>query len=242
MIPLTPRLTTVPEFPEHALYGRHAEQQQMLTFYRGAVVRRPGACMVEGISGIGKSALLAASRRSVCARGALAFSGQFEPPSTAPALHGLVRLLENLTHQMLSLPPTHTLRRALYTAVGASSALFVDLVPSAVRLFGPQLASRLTSLQDYRNSITLLFHQMIQALATPAQPVVWFLDDCQWCDAASAEILRRLLLDTGLQHWCIFAAHRTAEGSQPPTFSVDIAVGSGGGCTDYWAVGPPTWC
>jgi len=53
MIPLTPRLTTVPEFPEHALYGRHAEQQQMLTFYRGAVVRRPGACMVEGISGIG---------------------------------------------------------------------------------------------------------------------------------------------------------------------------------------------
>ncbi len=181
------------------LYGRDQEQHQLVAAFHHAVSERPGVCLVEGPPGIGKSALLASMRHTVNRSGALCVSGLLAQQGSAPLL---VQLLEDLFQQLLSwpLPRAHWRQRALEEAVGAHSALLVELVPVAARLFGPQPAVRSLLPEEERNRLLLLVRAVIGAVATPARPLVFFLDDCQWCDPVSAEMVRRLLMDPQLRH------------------------------------------
>lgn len=199
------------------LFGREQEEQQLLNAFRQAVAKRPGVCLVEGMAGVGKSALLAACRRSLVEQGVLCLRGVFTPPQTTPSLHGLALLLEDLCMQLLSRPNWHASpqKQALQIALGPYSALFVDLAPSAVRLFGPQVPPQPLAPNESRNQVVLLFRKVITATATIQHPMVWFLDDCQWCDPASAEVVRRLLMDTSLRHWCIIGAQRVLNHELP---------------------------
>ena len=81
------------------LYGRDEEQHQLVAAFQRAVSERPGACLVEGPPGIGKSALLASMRQTVNRAGALCVSGLLAQQGAAPLL---VQLLEDLFQQILN--------------------------------------------------------------------------------------------------------------------------------------------
>jgi hypothetical protein len=72
------------------------------------------------------------------------------------------------------------------------------------------------------SSLARFFH----LLATPQQPLVWFLDDLQWADASSLELLRYVLL-MGTEHSLsteFFPLHRVLfVGAYQPIGSIQVA-------------------
>src|SRR5262249_3598404 len=57
----------------------------------------------------------------------------------------------------------------------------------------------------------LVFRRFIAVFARPEHPLVLFLDDLQWLDAATLDLLEDLLIRSELQHLLLIGAYRDNE-------------------------------
>lgn len=61
------------------------------------------------------------------------------------------------------------------------------------------------------NRLKYIFPKFCNAIASQERPVILFLDDLQWCDAASLELLQSLLTDRSLRYFMFIGAYRSDE-------------------------------
>src|SRR5262249_49505423 len=61
------------------------------------------------------------------------------------------------------------------------------------------------------NRFQSVFQNFVGALAQPGRPLVVFLDDLQWADAATLDLLQPLLTDPGIQSLFLMGAYRDNE-------------------------------
>jgi predicted ATPase len=79
-----------------------------------------------------------------------------------------------------------------------------------------------TSTETAWNRLRYIFQRFIQALCTPQRPLIFLLDDLQWADSASLDLLVSLLTDQTLNHLLFIGTHR-------PVSSASAGGGGGGG-------------
>jgi predicted ATPase len=65
--------------------------------------------------------------------------------------------------------------------------------------------------QHSLNRMKYMFKALSMTIATQERPIILFLDDLQWCDALSLEVLQSLLLDKELKHFFFVGAYRSDE-------------------------------
>ena len=75
----------------------------------------------------------------------------------------------------------------------------VDVVPE-LRLIGEQPPARELLPQDAQRRFQLVLRRFIGVFARPEHPLALFLDDLQWLDAATLDLLEDLLTRSELQH------------------------------------------
>jgi len=61
--------------------------------------------------------------------------------------------------------------------------------------------------QEARNRFQLVFRRFLGAFATPEHPLALFLDDLQWLDTATLELLERLITDPDVRHVLLIGAY-----------------------------------
>src|SRR5262249_6697382 len=65
--------------------------------------------------------------------------------------------------------------------------------------------------QDAQRRFQLVFRRFIGVFARPEHPLALFLDDLQWLDAATLDLLEDLLTRSDLQHLMLIGAYRDNE-------------------------------
>jgi PAS domain S-box-containing protein len=65
--------------------------------------------------------------------------------------------------------------------------------------------------QEARGRFQLVFRRLLAAFARPEHPLALFLDDLQWLDSATLELLERLVTDPDVRHVLIIGAYRDNE-------------------------------
>ena len=65
--------------------------------------------------------------------------------------------------------------------------------------------------QDAQHRFQLVFRRFIGAFARPEHPLALFLDDVQWLDAATLDVLEDLLTRPDVQHLMVIGAYRDNE-------------------------------
>src|SRR6267143_529782 len=206
----TPDRLLIPE----KLYGREREVQTLLTAFERVVTSgTPALVLVSGYSGIGKSAVVNELHKVLVAPRGLFASGKFDqykrdiPYSTlAQAFQGLIRPLLGKSEAELG-----GWREAFGEALGPSARLMVDLVPELELIIGepppvPDLAP-----QDAQRRFQLMFRRFVGVFARPEHPLALFLDDLQWLDAATLDLLEDLLTHQDVRHLLIIGAYRDNE-------------------------------
>jgi PAS domain S-box-containing protein len=196
------------------LYGREREIQTLLTaFDRVAADGRPELMVVSGYSGIGKSAVVnELHKRLVPPRGLFA-SGKFDqykrdiPYATvAQAFQSLIRPLLSRGEAELS-----KWRDALQEALDPNGQLVVALVPELKAVIGAQPpVTELPQLEAQRR-FHLVFRRFINVFARMEHPLVLFLDDLQWLDAATLDLMEDLLTQPDVKHLLLIGAYRDNE-------------------------------
>src|SRR6516225_699894 len=196
------------------LYGRQREVDTLLAAFDRVVNNGvPELVLVSGYSGIGKSSLVNELQPVlVPPRGLFAF-GKFDqykrdiPYSTlAQAFQSLIRPL--LGKSEAELAPW---RDALREALGPNAGLIVDLVPEVKLIIGEPPPVPELPPQDAQRRFQMVLRQLIGVFARPEHPLALFLDDLQWLDAATLDLVEDLLSRSALRNLLLVGAFRDNE-------------------------------
>ena len=206
----TPGRLLIPE----KLYGREADIEPLLAAFE-RVVRGapPELVLVSGYSGIGKSSLVNELHKALVPTRGLFASGKFDqykrdiPYSTlAQAFQTLIRGL--LAKSDRDLAPW---RDALCEALEPNGWLLTGMVPELALVIGEQPAVPDMPPQAARRRFQLVLRRFIGVFARPEHPLVLFLDDLQWLDAATLELMDDLLTQPDMRHLLVIGAYRDNE-------------------------------
>ena len=195
------------------LYGRAAEEAALLEAFDRAAAGRCELLLVTGSAGIGKSALIREARRALAGREGFFIEGKFDQYRRNVPYESLVQAFRQLVQQLLAEEPSALAawRSAVADACGANGQALVDVIPELELLIGPQPELAPLSPGAALNRFGLVFGAFIAVFARPAHPLVLFLDDLQWADAASLRLLQLLATDAQDTGLLVIGAYRPSE-------------------------------
>ena len=115
----------------------------------------------------------------------------------------------------------------------------IDLVPELKPIIGDQPPVPELSPQDGRRRFQVVFRRFIGVFARPDHPLALFLDDLQWLDAATLDLLEDLLTPPGMPHLILIGAYRDNEvtAAHPLTRTLE-AIRQAGGSVREIALAP----
>ena len=177
------------------LYGRKQEVDTLLAAFNRVVDKgKPQFVLVSGYAGIGKSAVINELHKALFLPCALFAVGKFDQYKRDIPYATVARALQALVRQVLGRDETRISRwrEAILTAVGPNGRLMTDLVPDLVALIGEQPPVQAVPPQDAQNRFNTVFRRLLGVFARPDHPLVLFLDDLQWIDTATLQLLEHL--------------------------------------------------
>lgn len=203
------------------IHGRDAEVRLLEQAYRtSSEQQRPGLILIEGDSGTGKSFLvgrvlddLKKERTVHCMYGKFDLQRRVEPYSAITAA------LNDLCHQILSQENERqrdALQSMLETEFGGQENVLTSWNPNLESLFQkkntalePTADSDNLGLLEERNRLLFLLRKFLRVLCHFYAPVlVLFLDDLQWADTASLDVLESLMTDRQNKNLLVIGTER----------------------------------
>ncbi|MBT00488.1 MAG: serine/threonine protein kinase [Oceanospirillaceae bacterium] len=195
------------------LYGRDREIDQLLTLFESAAAGQTEFCLVHGYSGVGKSALVNELDRPLVRERGFLVQGKFDQFQQGAPCKALASAFRGLVHQVLALPSAQLAiwRERLNEALAPNARLVVELVPELELIIGSQPAVAPLPPAEARNRLNIVLTAFLHVFAGAGHPVVLFLDDLQWSDAPTLELLRRVMLSHETSHLFLVGAYRSNE-------------------------------
>jgi len=196
------------------LYGREAEIALLAaSFERVAAEGVSELVLVSGYAGSGKSALVGELHQVLVPRHALFATGKFEQYQRDVPYATLGQACSALVRQILGQNEAQVSRwrDALQTALGANGQLLTTLIPELEFLIGKQPTAKELPPQEALNRFQTLLRRFLCVFAQAEHPLVLFLDDLQWMDAATLELLEHLLAEPEVRHLLLIGAYRDSE-------------------------------
>src|SRR5258708_6791108 len=196
------------------LYGREHEIDALLAaFDRGVAQGTPEVVLVSGDSGVGKSSVVSGLHKALVPPRGLFAAGKFDQYKRDIPYATLSQAFQTLVRQILvkSEAEVDQWRHTLREAVGRNGQMIVSLIPEVEFIIGKQPPVPDLPPQDAQNRFQLVFRRFICAFARPEHPLALFLDDLQWLDVATLDLLERLVTHPEVRHVLLVGAYRDNE-------------------------------
>ncbi len=195
------------------LYGRDEELQSLTDAFARTCAGGRELVLVTGGPGIGKSALVDHLRPSVSHGPGYYAAGKFDQLQRSVPFSGLAQALRSLVRQLLteSEAALEEWRVRIEEAVTPNGQLLIALMPELERLLGPQPPVLEVGPVESKNRFHLVLTRFLRVFARPEHPFVLFLDDLQWVDAASLQLLEQWVSDSASHHLLVIGAYRDNE-------------------------------
>ncbi len=195
------------------LYGRETEVEALRAAYRNASAGAGVILRVTGTPGMGKSALIAELRPRVAKSRGYFAKGKFDQYRSDLPYSAFIQAFDSIAHQLLTESEASLVhwRKQLTDALGSIAGAVTELIPDLGIILGdvppvPRLGPRETGAR-----LSLAFSRLIDVLATREHPLVLFLDDLQWSDAGSRDLLESIAQQSETAALLVIAAYRSDE-------------------------------
>ena len=214
------------------LYGREREVNLLLAAFERVIQARSELMLVTGFSGVGKTAIINEVHKPITRQKGYFIQGKFDQFNRNVPFSAFVQAFRNLLGQLLGESDTalQAWRATILEAVGDRGQVIIEVIPELAAIIGPQPPVPELSGSAAQNRFNALFGQFVRVFTTPAHPLVIFLDDLQWADAASLTLLKLLMAELDTGYLLVLGAYRDNEvfPAHPLTLALDDIKGRGG--------------
>ncbi|WPB58994.1 AAA family ATPase [Xylophilus sp. GOD-11R] len=196
------------------LYGRERDLDRLLHAYRGvADTGAPALALISGYSGIGKSAVMSELRKTLAAEQVTFAVGKFDQHQRDIPYATIAQALQGLVAQVLGQDADRLAvwRRELQAAVCAHGQIAIGLVPELQHVIGPQPALPEVSAVESTLRFQKTIRRFLAAFARADRPLVLFIDDLQWLDTATLDLLAAMVTSPDFRHVLLIGAYRSNE-------------------------------
>jgi tRNA A-37 threonylcarbamoyl transferase component Bud32 len=223
------------------LYGRAAEVDVLLEAVEGAMRGPAEFILVSGYPGIGKSSLIQEVHKPVIRQRAFFVQGKCDQYQRNVPYASVIQAFQQLIRQLLTESEARVAgwRARLAEALGANGQILVDVIPEVELIIGKQSPVPPLGPTEARNRFNLVMQRFVDALARPEHPLVMFIDDLQWADAASLNLVELLATDPDRKFFSIIGAYRGNEVSEshPLRLTIDRVKQAGVATRALWLDG-----
>ena len=226
------------------LYGRDAEIQRLFAaFDRVVTDGTTEIVLVSGYAGIGKSSVINELHKALVPPRGFFASGKFDQYKRDIPYATLAQAFRSLVRQLLSKSDEEISRwrQLLLEAVGPNGQLMVNLIPEIALIIGEQPPLAELPPQEGQNRFQRVFRRFLGVFARREHPLALFLDDLQWLDTATLEILEHLATHSEVTHLLLVGAYRDNEvGPSHPLRRILGAIRAAGGRVQETVLAPLT--
>ncbi|WP_437603088.1 AAA family ATPase [Sorangium sp. So ce590] len=224
------------------LVSRDEESREIAAAFERAAGGAVEVLLLAGPSGVGKTALVRSVYREIARAGrGLLLSGKHDQLGRSVPYAALAQAFSGLLNNLTASPKPvfESWRARIDRALGPNARVIADLVPELEWLMGTLAPVPEVPTEMAYNRLKLSWIDFVRSVTDASPPLVLFLDDLQWVDPASLELLKVLLTDVGRKHLLVIAAYRDNE-VEPghPLWTLVEAVSASGVTTPRLTVGP----
>ncbi|HEY4807988.1 MAG TPA: AAA family ATPase [Roseiarcus sp.] len=196
------------------LYGREREVETLLAaFDRVVESGAPELVLVSGYSGIGKSSVVNELHKPLVRPRGLFALGKFDQYKRDIPYSTLVQAFQSLVRPLLSKSDAELSRwrNEIMAALGPNGRLMTDLIPELTLVIGEQPPVPELEAQQAQRRFQLVFRRFLSVFTKAEHPLALFLDDLQWLDAATLDLLEDLLTQADVRRLLLVGAYRDNE-------------------------------
>ncbi|WP_437679262.1 AAA family ATPase [Sorangium sp. So ce131] len=202
------------------LYGREESIQRLTDAFFGVLGGARKVVLVSGYSGIGKSSLVQEILKPLAREKGYYISGKYDQYNRDRPLGPVLQAFDALLRQILSESEERIARwrEAMIQGLGSNAQVICEVLPALGYLIGEQPPVPALGPVEAQNRLNLTFQRFVSVFTGQGRPVVLFLDDLQWIDAASLSLVNALLEGDGLGAFFFCGAYRDNEVSAAHPF------------------------
>jgi diguanylate cyclase (GGDEF)-like protein/PAS domain S-box-containing protein len=196
-----------------AMYGREKEIRLLLNTFERVARGGTELLLVGGYSGIGKTSLVNEVLKGLTRQRGRFVAGKHDQFQRDIPFSAFIQAFRQLGHRILAEPEALVTkwRMALVEALGANAQVIIDVVPEMEHILGPQPPVPDLGPTEAQNRFIMCLQRFIGVFARREHPLVIFLDDLQWADMPSLNLMRMLAADALSHCLLLIGAYRDNE-------------------------------
>jgi len=192
------------------LYGRDMEVAGLLESFERASSGRAEVLLVTGSAGIGKTAVVHEIQRSVVKKQGYFVEGKLDQMNCNIPYALLTGAFRKLIHQLLSEGNASLAewKENIMLALGPNGKVVTDVIPEVELIIDAQPDIPVLAPEETQNRFRFVFQNFFRVFAARSHPLVLFLDDLQWVDHASLQLIEFIMNDPSAGSLLVIGAYR----------------------------------
>lgn len=204
------------------LFGREKEIAELVSRFEDVAngEKDLSVMVVTGAPGIGKSAMIHEIHKPIVAKRGYFISGKYEPIRRDKPYSAMIQAFQVLLKQILSESQSriNLWRDNLLKALGDNGKVITDVIPEVELIIGKQPDLPAIGPEESKNRFNFVFEKFMNVFPRKEHPVTLFLDDLQWADMASLQLMKNIIL-SNTHHLFIIFSYRDNEVDEKHPFA-----------------------
>ncbi|MGK7928516.1 MAG: AAA family ATPase [Spirulina sp.] len=169
--------------------------------------------LVAGYSGIGKTAVINEVHKPIAEKRGYFIKGKFDQFQRNIPFSAFVQAFRDLMGQLLGESDAQLQRwkDKILDALGDNGRVILETIPELQQIIGEQPPVPELEGSAAQNRFNLLLQKFVGVFATREHPLTLFIDDLQWADSASLNLLKLLMEESESSYLLILGAYRDNE-------------------------------
>lgn len=172
------------------LYNRSKEQDLLEEAYKHRTF-----CLISGEPGTGKTSLALSLRDRVHQDGGYFVCGKFNQSQSRSPYPAMVSAFTEFAQQVEERGHADEMRRRIHATIQSEGSVLTDMIPALKNLVGDGQHTTLPGEKAVLRFV-FVFRAFLLAVASPEAPIVICVDDVQWADACSLQLMSSLIPTT----------------------------------------------
>jgi len=196
------------EFP-NKLFGRDKEQKILTDSYKDILAGHFRLLHITGKSGSGKTTLIRQLYKDFLRNQTYYIEGKFDNLKKNIPYYAWQQCMEKYVELLLSEKQAYIeeWKKKAVDSFGSQIDVLVNLFPAFSKIF-PTYKIHTVSSQENDAQVRSLFQKLLRLLSSPHYPLVLFIDDWQWADSASLDLLKVVVNTENLSYFLFINSYR----------------------------------